>query len=377
MAQTEPIDVAVLGAGNGGLAAAADLGVRGFRVALANRSRERLEPFLRLGAVEMTGALGEATVPLTRITTDVAEAVAGADVVMLTVPAPGHAYYAEALAPCLAPDQLVVLNGSNTGSALHVARILVARGAPPVAVAELNSLTYICRMASPTRVNITGPAHSVRMGVLPAARAEESATRFRRYYPQAELVPSVLVTSLTNLNAVLHPPGMLLNAGWIEHTAGQFFYYYEGTTPAVARAIEAVDRERRAVAAAYGFETPSFLDFFFRAGYTSRRAWKAGSVLEALRDSIPNRYIKAPPNLEGRYIQEDVGFGLVPLRALAQAAGVSVPTVEALIHLASVVTGVDYLEHGLNARRMGIAGATRADVEHLARTGPWQEGAWR
>jgi opine dehydrogenase len=373
----ERIDVAVLGAGNGGVAVAADLGARGFRVALANRSRERLEPFLRLGAVEMTGALGEATVPVARITTDVAEAVAGADVVMLTVPAPGQAYYAEELARCLAPDQLVVLNASNTGSALHVARILAELGAPPVAVVELNSLTYICRMASPTRVNITGPARTVRMGVLPAARAEESAARFRRYYPQAEPVPSVLVTSLTNLNAVLHPPGMLLNAGWIEHTAGQFFYYYEGTTPAVARAIEAVDRERRAVAAAYGFETPTFLDFFFRAGYTSRRAWEAGSVLEALRDSVPNRYIKAPPNLEGRYIQEDVGFGLVPLRALAQAVGVPVPTVEALIHLASVATGVDYLEHGLNARRMGIAGATRADVEHLARTGPWQEGAWR
>ena len=116
----ERIDVAVLGAGNGGVAVAADLGARGFRVALANRSRERLEPFLRLGAVEMTGALGEATVPVARITTDVAEAVAGADVVMLTVPAPGQAYYAEELARCLAPDQLVVLNASNTGSALHV-----------------------------------------------------------------------------------------------------------------------------------------------------------------------------------------------------------------------------------------------------------------
>jgi len=377
MAQGERIDVAVLGAGNGGVAAAADLGVRGFRVALANRSRERLEPFIRLGAVEMTGALGEATVPVARITTDVAEAVAGAEVVMLTVPAPGQAYYAQALASCLTPDQIVVLNASNTGSAMHVAQILAAHGAPPVAVVEFNSLTYICRMASPTRANIGGPARSVRMGVLPVMRAEEAAARVRRFYPQAELVPSVLATSLTNLNAVLHPPGMLMNAGWIEHTAGEFFYYYEGTTPAVARAIEAVDRQRRAVASAYGVETPTFLDSFFRAGYTSRRAWEAGSVLEALRDSAPNRYIKAPPNLEGRYIQEDVGFGLVPLRALAQAAGVDIPTVDAFIHLASVATGVDHLEHGLNARRMGIAGATRADVEHMARTGPWQEGAWR
>ncbi|MDR7523440.1 MAG: NAD/NADP octopine/nopaline dehydrogenase family protein, partial [Armatimonadota bacterium] len=365
MSTSTEVHVAVLGAGNGGVAAAADLGVRGFRVALCNRSRERLEPFLRLGAVEMTGALGDATVPVARITTDVAEAVAGADVVMLTVPAPGQAYYAEALARSLTPDQLVVLNASNTGSALHVARTLAARGAPPVTIVELNSLTYICRMASPTKVNITGPARTVRAGVLPSRHRSDALRRFGRYYPQVEAVQNVLASSLANLNAVLHPPGMLLNAGWIEHTAGQFFYYYEGTTPAVARAIDAVDRERRAVAAAYGIQTPTFLDFFYRAGYTSRRAWEAGSVFEALRDSVPNRYIKAPPNLEGRYIQEDIGFGLVPLQAFARAAQVVVPTVDAFVHLASTATGVDYAQVGLNAERLGIAGATREAVEHL------------
>jgi opine dehydrogenase len=372
---TRTIDVAVLGAGNGGAAAAADLGVRGFRVTLANRSRERLEPFLRLGGVEMTGALGDATVPLARITTDVAEAVRGADVIMVTVPAPGQAYYAEALAGCITPDQLLVLNASNTGSALHVAGILAARGTPPITIAELNSLTYICRMASPSKVNITGLARMIWMSTLPTRVGEDAARRFTRYYPQAQPVPSMLVTSLTNLNAVLHPPGMIMNAGWIEHTAGQFFYYYEGTTPAVARAVEALDRERGAIAAAYGVETPSFLDFFYRAGYTSQRAWQARSIFEALRDSAPNRYIKAPPNLEGRYVKEDIGFGLVPMHALARAAGVPVPTVEAFIHLASLATGVDHALEGLNAERLGIAGASQSDVERLATTGPWEKGA--
>ncbi|MDQ7828043.1 MAG: NAD/NADP octopine/nopaline dehydrogenase family protein [Armatimonadota bacterium] len=368
----ERIDVAVLGAGNGGVAAAADLGLRGFRVALCNRSPERLLPFQRLGGVEVTGAPGEATVPVGRITTEVAEAVRGAEVVMLTVPAPGQSFYVDQLAHCLEPGQLVVLNASNTGSALHVARRLADRGAPPVPVVEFNTLTYICRMVSPTRVNITGPARTVAAGVLPARLREDACRRLARYYPQLQPVPTVLVTSLSNFNAVLHPAGMVLNTGWVEHTAGQFYYYYEGTTPGVARAIEALDRDRQAIARAYGVETPSFLEFFYRAGFTSRRAWEAGSVFEALRDSVPNRYIKAPPNLEGRYIEEDVGYGLVPMAAFAQAAAVSVPTVDALIHLASVVTGVDYRAVGLHAGRLGIAGATRAEVERLAANGPWE-----
>ncbi len=376
MAAGEAVDVAILGAGNGGVAAAADLGARGVRVALANRSRERLEPFRRLGGVEMTGALGTATVPLARITTDVAEAVAGAEVVMLTVPAPGQAFYAEALAGCLRPGQLIVLNGSNTGGALHVARILADRGAPPVPIVEFNSLTYICRMASPTCVNITGPARTVRMAVLPADRAGDAVARVRRYYPGAQPAATVLETSLLNLNAILHPPGVLMNAGWIEHTAGQFFYYYEGTTPAVARAVAAVDEERRAIARAYGIQTPTFLDVFYQAGFTSRRAWEAGSVFEAMRDSVPNRYIKAPPNLEGRYVQEDVGYGLVPLEALAAAAGVAVPTIASLIHLAGVATGVDHRRAGLSAEKLGIAGLDRDGVLRLAREGPagWWKG---
>jgi opine dehydrogenase len=162
-----------------------------------------------------------------------------------------------------------------------------------------------------------------------------------------------------------------MNAGWIEHTAGQFFYYYEGATPAVARAIETLDRERRTIAAAYGVQTPTFLDAFYQAGYTSRRAWQAGSVFEALRDSVPNRYIRAPATLEGRYIEEDIGYGLVPMLAFARAAGVAVPTVEAFIQLASVATGVDYLRTGLTAERLGLAGAGRAEVERLVEVGPW------
>lgn len=344
-------------------------------MALCNRSRERLLPLQRLGGVEVTGALGDATVPVARITSEIAEAVRGAEIIMLTVPAPGHSFYVERLAEFLEPSQMLVLNGSNTGSALHVARQLAARGAPLIPIVEFNMLTYICRMVSPTKVSITGAARAVAAGVLPARLREDAWRRVVRYYPQLEAVPTVLATSLCNFNAVLHPAGMVLNTGWIEHTAGQFYYYYEGNTPGVARAIEALDRERQAIARAYNVETPSFLEFFYRAGFTSRRAWEAGSVFEALRDSVPNRYIKAPSNLEGRYVEEDVGYGLVPMSAFAQAAGVAVPTVDALIHIASVVTGVDYRAVGLNAARLGIGGARRAEVERMVTEGPWGAGA--
>ena len=54
----------------------------------------------------------------------------------------------------------------------------------------------------------------------------------------------------------MHPPGVLLNAGRIERSRGEFYFYDEGVTPGVVDAIMALDAERRAVAAALGHQLP-------------------------------------------------------------------------------------------------------------------------
>src|SRR5271166_1863133 len=95
-------EIAVLGAGHGGCAAAADLGKRGFSVRLHARSEERLAPLRRQGGIRVSG-IHEGLVPIPLMTTDVREAVSGADLVMLVVPTVAHQAYARALAPLLKP----------------------------------------------------------------------------------------------------------------------------------------------------------------------------------------------------------------------------------------------------------------------------------
>lgn len=55
-----PTRVAVLGAGNGGCAAAADLTRRGYTAALHSRSKERLQPIWERGGLHVVQALREA-----------------------------------------------------------------------------------------------------------------------------------------------------------------------------------------------------------------------------------------------------------------------------------------------------------------------------
>src|SRR5262249_9018837 len=174
-------------------------------------------------------------------------------------------------------------------------------------------------------------------------------TLLKPVFPEIREASSVLETALTNINAVFHPPGMLMNAGWIEHTQGDFLFYREGITDSVGRTTEVVDRERLAVARAFGVPAVSFLDAFHRAGLTTGGA-------RACREGEPNRAIKSPPSLRHRYILEDVGYGVVPISELGALAGVKTPVIDALITIASAAIGEDLRASGLSLERMGLAG---------------------
>lgn len=354
--------IAVLGAGHGGCAAAADLTRRGFEVRLHARNPERLGPLLAAGGIEARG-VQQGFVPLRTLTTRVEEAVAGADLVMLVVPSVAHEDYARALAPLLSPELPVYLNPGHTGGGLHFVRELRRAGyARPVQTCETVSLTYITRMEGPATVGIYSYTKQLAFAAFPGRNAARLYQLMKPVYPEIQPASSVLETALTNLNAVFHPPGMLMNAGWIEHTGGGFLFYCEGITEAVGRTTAAVDAERLAIARGLGLPVRTFLEAFYQAGLTTKEAFDSGSITRACRESEPNRTIQSPPSLSHRYVDEDVGFGLVPIAALGELAGVETPTTDALIQLASVSTGIDFRAVGLSLEKMGLAGQTRESL---------------
>jgi len=348
--------IAVLGAGHGGLAAAADLSLRGFEVRLQARRAAALEPLRAQGGVRVRGVC-DGLAPIALLTTDIAEAVAGADLVMLVVPSGAHGPYAQALAPLLTPELPVFINPGHTGGGLHFVRELRRAGYDaPVRTCETVTLSYICRKTGPGAVEIFSITKKLKFAAFPGRHLAELHALIAPLYPEITPVSSVLETGLTNINAVFHVPGMVMNAGWIEDTGGDFLFYAEGITPAVGRVIAAVDEERMAVARALGVPTASFLENFYQAGLTTRAAMLSGDISRACKESAPNAAIKSPPSLDHRYIHEDVGYGLVPFAALGDLAGVDTPAIDALVHLCSELMDIAYAETGLTLDRMGLAG---------------------
>ena len=357
--------IAVLGAGAGGSAAAVELTGKGHRVSLWNRSPQTLAPHQALGGIDYEGVLGEGFIPLKTITADLAEAVDGADAILICLPTFIHAQIARALAELRIGKIPVVLNPGHTGGALEFrhAFLQVDSHLPPLA--EFSTLTYVARKTTPVRVNVTGRARSVRIGALPGGEAALAAAQ--AMFASASPVSDVLASDLSNANLVLHPPGAVLGAAWVEARHGDFTFYVDGMTPGVARVMALLDSERRSVARALGHELPPLVDEMKRIGTVDDIHADPADLRAAIAGGKANARIKAPDSLQHRYYLEDFGHGLVPFTAIARVAAVATPVADALIELGEALTGIAFREVGRTAASMGIAGMNRATLMALVR----------
>ena len=166
---------------------------------------------------------------------------------------------------------------------------------------------------------------------------------------------SVFQTTLQNGNPVIHPAVTLLNAGLLERTGGDFLFYEEGVTESVGRLIEAVDRERLAIAEALGVPVLSEPEIGIRQGYMLEHNYST-----AYSRAPGFLGIKAQSELDHRYLTEDVGWSLILFTDLASRVGVATPVMDAVIQVASVVLARDFRGEGKRTlRTLGLDGLSR------------------
>ena len=364
----KPIEsVAIIGAGNGGCAAAAQLAQRGFDVRLYGRSPGTTGPLAAIGGVEYEGVLGDGFARLPTITNDASVAIAGADLVLIVAPTHAHEDVARTIAPHIRQDQLVMAAPGHT--LLLIPDAIRRHGGDLGIYCDSSSLPFICRKSSPIRIRITRVARILYFAAFPGSAMEATAARIRDVFPQIQPRPSLLHTVFPYTNAIHHPPALLLNIGRVESTGGDYHHYYDGITPSVGRLIDALDTERVAVASALGVEIERLPDFFFRMGYTNAAGRDGGTAYDVFHNSEPNRFIRAPATIDHRFFNEDVPYGLVAIAELGRAAGVATPTADAVIDIASIVAARPFRQHGLTRERMGIGGMDADAVTSLLQTG--------
>jgi len=334
--------VAVIGAGNGGRAAAADLALQGKRVRLFEFPdyRGSIAGVMATSSIAAQGAV-EGVAELDLVTCDMGEAVEGADLIMVCTQAGAHSRAARELAPLVEPDCVVMLNPGSCGGSLLLAHVFRQAGVSPVPVlAETSTLTYGCRGGDGT-VTIYLKVARVVYGTLPATAASNVGPVLESMYPGLVRGASVLEAGLNNANPVIHPPITILNAARIEKQGRDMLFYADGLSPTVARVIEQLDRERMALLRALGYPAQSDPETSVQQGYATSTGY-----LECYSQGEVFRQLRSPGTLDNRYLHEDVGIGLLMFSSLGTLLRVPTPTCDAIIQMAGAIAGRDYAAEG-------------------------------
>jgi opine dehydrogenase len=368
----EKFNITVIGAGHGGKAMAAHLALMEFPVVLYNRTPEHVAAIKELAGIYLEsyegGPRGFGKFEL--VTSNIAEALESASIVMVVVPSSAHADVAKACAPYLHDGQVVILHPGRTCGAIEFSRVTRANGCTAdVTIAEAETFIYASRSDGPAQSRIFRIKDAVPLAALPSTRNQLVLDMVHTVYPQFIDGGNVLQTGLNNMGAIFHPALTILNSGWIEATHGDFQFYIDGVTPSVARVLEALDRERVTVAASIGIRARTGMEWL-KLSYDA----EGEDLNEAIHNQQGYYGINAPPTLNHRYIFEDVPMSLVPIASLGQRYGVAVSGIDGIIKLASIIHHTDYWRRGRTIEKLGINNLSTDELHHFVTEGVLEIG---
>ena len=344
---------AIIGGGNGGQSIAGHLSLRGEKVRLYDVVESTAEALNKKGGIQLHHAV-EGFGAIEFATTDMAKVMDGADIVMVVLPSIYHESISRKIIPNLRDGQVVLLHPEASCGAYAFRKLMKdLQCTADVVVGAASTLLYSTRIQENGEVYIFGIKSDVPMAALPASDNTKLADAICPALPWFHLVDSVLITSLGNINAMMHPAPMLLNTSRIEaEPFVPYEYYHEGMTPSVGAYVEAMDAERVQVAKAYGFPLRSIREDYV-AMYECGD--KDTPLYQLCKNNPGYEGIMTANTLRTRYVLEDIPYSLVAIRALAQVAGVPTPCIDAIITIGRTIIG-EQMDEGRTAKMLGIEG---------------------
>ena len=354
---------AIIGGGNGGQSLAGHLAIMGFPVRLYDIFPETIKAIETLGGIHVDGVV-KGFRPLERVTTEISEAIAGSNIVMIVAPAVAHSIIAKDCAPHLEDGQIVFIHPGSTGGALEFNKVLKDEGCTAsVTLAESNSLLYACRCSEPGKASIFGVKKELTVAALPAVEIKVVMEKLNQAFPQMKPGRNIIETSLSNPNAIMHPAPTLLNTSKIESDK-DWLYYWDGITPSIGVFVENMDRERVALGRVFGLELSPI-----RAWYKMAYEVNGNNLSEIVKSNAAYSGVKGQTSLHTRYLLEDIPMGLVPMVSLGKMLDVDVFRMETIVNLAQFILEKDLTANGRTVETLGLAGKSASEILNYVETG--------
>jgi hypothetical protein len=341
--------VSIVGGGAVGFSLAADLEQRGFS-ALVYSHRDRrghLDDVANNGGLKASGEVNGFFHPI--LTSDAQETVNFSKVLLLAIPSTAQpSTMGEFTKFGLGQHIIVAVPGSMVS--------FIPEAATNVEIIECNGPPYTCRM------NGAEVKMKKKREVLFMAAGEKEVPLLIRnelsmvFSVDIKWCHNAVEVSLLNNNGVFHPLLMLLNAGRIESTGGDFPLYAEGLTRFVANIMESFDAVLLQIDGVLNFRRiPIEGRVSENAGENFTDLVEIAQKLETLRVS------RAPSSMKHRYIDEDVPHSAVFWCSVAEKLGIDAAPIRYVIGLIEMGTKEEYMKTGRSLQYLGLGDLSRED----------------
>ncbi|MGL6197382.1 MAG: NAD/NADP octopine/nopaline dehydrogenase family protein [Lachnospiraceae bacterium] len=339
-------NITVIGGGSTGLTAAAWLTMRGFLVTLFDESRfapvlDEIEP---AGGILLRGKAGKGLYRPVKVTTEAKEAVPGAELILVCVPARRHREVAEMIAPYVDEGTDILISPGNLGSFIFQAVFAEAGVEQRARISELEGNICPCRITSPAECTVGLPIRKKRVACLQGSLTEQVIERLEGVL-ELEANSNVLEGALLSGNYVLHIGTCVISATAIEKKGSDFIMFQDAITPASIHLAALIQEERQQLVSAIGLCQRDSASEFLQKLYD----WRQHPEYDVFRT------LEGPDSVSHRYIDEDAYTCAALALSIAERLNISMPVLRSIVTLASGFNSVDYLAEGRTLENLGFS----------------------
>lgn len=340
------MNFAVLGIGKAGQAMTAHLMQLGHRVTMWDRKQEKADVIAAQG-IQITGILEGHFTP--EATTSIKDAISDAQYILVTTHAAGHKPVAERLCGHLKANQRIVIFNGNWGAIEFHSILQDELFEKNILLTETGGMILLADSPQTGTSHLRKIKNSMTIAGIPTAGAATVATELHDVFPGLVAAANVLETSINNANPILHAIISLFNISRMEN-GEQYRFYADAASKSVLDFVAAADAERVCIAQAIGVQGEPVVDIL-----NSFWSDQHDNLFDVIKKNDNYMRSKGPTSMDYRYLTEDVPFGLAPLVLLGRRYQVSIPHLEAVVNLFSLLLKQDFINLAPDLSRLNPA----------------------
>lgn len=290
-----------------------------------------------------------------------------ADLILMTLPAFAHEPTLLQIAPFLKKEVIIGAIPARSGFEYSALKILKDNKKEKVIIFGMQTLPWACRIKKyASKVDILGKKRSVGMAAFPHKITSELAPFLTRLLDlKIEPLPNMLTLSLANVGQIIHPGimySLFKGKEKVKYQKDEIPLFYQGVTKEISETLKMMSDEililtekikalDKNVTLDHVLGLKDWLIYSYKESIedksTLQSCFVTNSAYKGLRapmKKIDNYYFL--PDFQARYLTEDVPYGLVVTKAIAQLAKVDMPIIDEVILTISKWIGKKYIKKG-------------------------------